>query len=356
MREKVVVGMSGGVDSSAAAYLLKEAGYEVIGVTMRLWTEQAAEADGFSGPDAVQDARQVALKLGIPHYVMDFREEFERQVVAYFVREYAAGRTPNPCVACNRSIKWEALLHRAAGIGADCIATGHYARIKRLENGRFSVCSSVTAAKDQTYALCRLTQAQLARTRMPVGEYPKEEIRELARRAGLPVADKPDSQEICFVGDNDYAGFIRRYSGQEFPPGNFVDRQGRVMGRHRGIIHYTVGQRKGLGLALPEPAFVLEIRPKTNEVVLGFGREIFAGEATAEGMNWMSRAGEDVEDGMRVTAKLRYGHRGAAARIFQEEDGRLRCVFEEEQRAVTPGQALVLYEEDCVLGGGTITG
>ncbi|MDE7210071.1 MAG: tRNA 2-thiouridine(34) synthase MnmA [Lachnospiraceae bacterium] len=356
MRGSVVVGMSGGVDSSVAAYLLKEAGYEVIGVTMQIWQERDVLEDecegGCCGLRAVEDARRVCMELGIPHYVMNFRREFKQNVIDYFVQEYAAGRTPNPCIACNRHVKWEALLHRAIGIGADYIATGHYARLERLGNGRYTLRASVTAGKDQTYALYNLTQEQLARTLMPVGEYTKEAVRELARRAGLPVANKPDSQEICFVEDNDYAGFIEDYMGKAFLPGNFVDRQGNVMGRHKGIIHYTVGQRKGLGLSLKEPAFVLEIRPRENEVVLGYGREIFAKGALANQINFMSREG--IQDGILVTAKIRYNHKGAAARLYMRGEDAVYCEFLEEQRAVTPGQAIVFYEGEYVLGGGTI--
>lgn len=355
-KAKVVVGMSGGVDSSVAAYLLKEAGYEVIGVTMQVWQEQDVgeieREGGCCGLSAVEDARRVAMELHIPYYVMNFRREFKCSVIDYFVREYERGRTPNPCIACNRHVKWESLLERGMQLGADFIATGHYARILRLPNGRYAIQKSVTAGKDQTYALYNLTQGQLARTLVPIGGYSKEEVREIAKKAGLPVAGKPDSQEICFVPSGDYAGFIEEYTGRKCLPGNFVNRAGEVLGRHRGIIHYTVGQRKGLGISFGEPAFVLEIRPETNEVVLGFGREIFSDTAYAGNLNFMGLA--DIEDGMPVMAKIRYNHKGAPARVYREGEDRLRCVFEEEQRAITPGQALVLYNGEYVLGGGTI--
>ncbi|MDN0062228.1 tRNA 2-thiouridine(34) synthase MnmA [Mediterraneibacter glycyrrhizinilyticus] len=353
---KVVVGMSGGVDSSVAAYLLKEQGYDVIGVTMQIWQEEDAcsveENGGCCGLSAVEDARRVASALEIPYYVMNFKKEFRENVIDYFTDEYLSGRTPNPCIACNRYVKWEALLNRSMAIGAEYIATGHYARIERLANGRYALRRSATLAKDQTYALYNLTQEQLAHTLMPVGAYAKDEIRSIAEKIGLLVADKPDSQDICFVPDGDYASFIRENTGREIPEGNFVTPDGKILGRHKGIIHYTVGQRKGLGLALGYPAFVLEIRPDTNEVVIGTYEESLTHTVRADRINFMSV--EDLTEPRRVFAKIRYNHKGAWCTVEKTGEDEIVCRFEEPQRAVTPGQAVVLYDREYVLGGGTI--
>ncbi len=356
-RKKVVVGMSGGVDSSVAAYLLKEQGYEVIGVTMQIWREEdqcsLEENGGCCGLSAVEDARRVAQKLNIPYYVMNFRKEFKEKVMDYFVEEYLQGRTPNPCNACNRFIKWEALLNRARAIGADYIATGHYAQIKQLENGRFVIQNSVTATKDQTYALYNLTQEQLSHTLMPVGAYTKEEIRAIAEKLELPIAHKADSQDICFIPDGDYGGFLEREVPKRLPgAGNFVNKEGKVLGVHKGVTHYTIGQRRGLGVAAGHRIFVTDLNAERNEVVLGEHEELFSTELTCDQVNWMAIPGIDTL--YHCMAKIRYAHKGTSCVLEPVEEGLIKVTFEEPVRAITPGQAVVFYEQDYVLGGGRI--
>ena len=359
MKKKVVVGMSGGVDSSAAALLLKEQGYEVIGATMLFWKDPACRIlpeGACGGEDAAEDAAKVCQVLGIPHHVFDFRSVFYDKVVSYFIDEYLQGRTPNPCVVCNRHVKWEALLQKAMTMGADFVATGHYARVVRLPGGRYSVANSVTAGKDQTYALFNLRQDQLARTLMPVGDYYKDQVREMAAKAGLPVASKAESMENCFIPDNDYAAFLDRQAAGRVPgPGRFVWKDGRDLGEHLGITHYTVGQRKGLGLAMGRPVFVREIRPETNTVVLGEGEDVYRKSLTCSRLNMMAL--EDLPAGQTLacTGKIRYAHAGAACHVTRTGEDTVTAVFEDRVRAVTPGQAAVFYDsEGHVLFGGFI--
>lgn len=354
MKKRVVVGLSGGVDSSVAAYLLIKEGYEVIGVTMDTCLELAGEERWQeSSRGAIADAKRVAEHLGIPHYVVDFKESFKCHVMDYFVEEYLQGRTPNPCVVCNRYVKWEALLKWAGDMGADYIATGHYARIDRLENGRYAVRNSVTAVKDQTYALYNLTQEQLQRTLMPVGGFTKEEIRGIALEAGIPVAEKSDSQDICFIPDDDYVGFLTRRVPDRMPgEGNFVDKDGNVLGRHKGVTNYTIGQRKGLGIAMGHPVFVTELRQEENEVVIGENEDVFTETVVCRKVNFMSV--EDLKEPRRVLAKIRYNHKGDYCMLEKLPDGSVECSFEVPVRASTPGQAVVFYDGEYVLGGGTI--
>ncbi len=354
----VVVGMSGGVDSSVAAYLLKQQGYNVIGVTMQIWQEEDTctieRNGGCCGASAVADARRVANCLDIPYYVMNFREVFRHKVIDYFIKEYRSGRTPNPCIACNRYVKWQSLLEKSLAIGADYIATGHYAKVVQLDNGRWTLQTSKELngkSKDQTYALYNLTQSQLARTLMPIGEYTKDEVRKIAEDAGLPVAHKPDSEEICFVPDNDYAGFIERDTGIQDKPGNFIDLKGKILGKHKGITHYTVGQRRGLGLAVGHPIFVKKICPATNEIILAENADLLENTLEAVDINIMAK--EDIAT-ERVMAKIRYNSKPAAATIEKIGDDRIRCTFDSPQCAITPGQSVVFYQDDHILGGGTI--
>ena len=344
---KVVIGMSGGVDSSASAYLLKNQGYEVTGITLKLWKEDPEDNT------YIKDAEAVARKLGIEHYVVDYRNIFKSKIVDYFLEEYQKGRTPNPCIMCNRMVKFQSLIDFADEIGAYYIGTGHYAKpCVYPPTGRFTVMLSDTARKDQTYALYRLTQEQLKRVLMPAGAYEKSEIREFAREAGLSVADKKDSQEICFIPDDDYIAFMKRQLGNIEKAGNFVDLKGNILGRHKGIINYTIGQRKGLGISFGEKRFVKKINSGTNEIILSGNDELFEKELFADNLNFV--AIEKIDEPLRCEAKIRYAHKKAPCIVENAGEGRIRVIFDTPQRAITPGQSVVLYDGDFILAGGII--
>lgn len=354
-QKSVMIGMSGGVDSSVAAALLLEQGYKVIGVTLKLWDYASDEEKSCCSLSAVEDARRVADSLGISYYVLNFKELFNVHVINNFINEYKSGRTPNPCIVCNRYIKFGALLEKAKAMGIDYVATGHYAKVQYDNNsGKYQLRKSVTASKDQTYALYNLTQEQLSHILMPIGAYEKEAVRQKAKDLGLCVATKPDSQEICFIEDDDYGRFLNDHINfNEIIPGNFIDANGKVLGSHKGTIYYTIGQRKGLGIAFGRPMFVVDKIIESNEIVLGENIDTYSDALIADDLNFISV--EDIFDGMRVKAKIRYSTKEAPATIFKcETEGEVRVEFDEPQRAVTPGQAVVFYDGEIVVGGGVI--
>jgi len=354
---KWAVAMSGGVDSAVAAALLAAEGHEVVGLTLNLWPEWLPEPDdafkACCGVSAIADARGVARLLGIRHYVLNMREEFEQAVIGYFVDEYARGRTPNPCIACNQSIKFSLLLDKMSALGLDGIATGHYARVAdEPETGRRLLLRGRDPAKDQSYVLFGLTQEQLRRLRLPIGEHTKDAVRALAREFRLPVADKPDSQEICFVPRGTYADVVARFRPEALRPGPIVDTEGREVGTHQGIARYTVGQRRGLGIAAGAPVYVVAVDPERNTVVVGDEADLLCRELVATGMNWIT---PKPTAAARVTARVRHGARDVPATVRPDPASDDAVIsFEQPQRAAAPGQAVTLYDGDRVIGGGVI--
>jgi len=349
-KKKVMLGMSGGVDSSVAAYLLQKEGYEVIGVTMQIWTDTSHD-DGCCSLSAVEDARRVANKLGISYYVFNMKEDFQKYVIEYFVKEYESGRTPNPCIACNRYVKFGSLLDKAKSMDIDYIATGHYAIIEKSKD-RYLLKKAVDDSKDQSYVLYNLTQEQLSKTLFPLGKYKKSEIREIAKELAFGVASKPDSQEICFVDDNDYNNFIKSHSNSVSKIGEIVDTKGNVLGHHNGITKFTIGQRRGLGIALGKPMFVVDIDVGSNKVILGENEELFVKEIYAYDLNWISI--DNLKKSLKIKAKIRYKAQEQDATVEPLENGKVKITFNEKQRAPTSGQSVVFYENDIVLGGGII--
>ena len=353
---KALIGMSGGVDSSVAALLMLEAGFECIGATMRLYGGQASPAEGSKtccSLDDVEDARSVAHRLGIKHYVFNFTEEFQQQVMDQFVAVYQAGGTPNPCIDCNRYLKFGKLLQRAQELRCDVLVSGHYAKTEQdPSSGRYLLMRAADRAKDQTYFLACLSQQQLSRIRFPLGDLTKTQVRELAEKHGFLNARKHDSQDICFVPGGDYTTFLTGYTGRALEPGDFLNTQGQVVGRHRGAVCYTIGQRKGLGLAMGKPVYVCAKDMAAKTVTVGPNEALFSRELWAK--DWVFFPFEQLTEPLAVTAKIRHSQFDQKATVYPEADGLARVVFDEPQRAISPGQAVVLYQGEMVIGGGTI--
>lgn len=355
--EKALIAMSGGVDSSVAAWLTQKEGFSCIGAMMRLCDNEllGEQESGCCSLDDAEDARSVAYRLGMRFYVFNATADFREKVVDKFVSSYEQGHTPNPCIDCNRHLKFENLLNKALTLGCNYVVTGHYARIRYDEAiGRYLLYKAADAAKDQTYFLACLTQEQLSHARFPLGEMTKAEARQIAEEQGFLNARKRDSQDVCFIPDGDYVAFLERYTKKHYPSGDFLDLSGKVVGKHRGAVAYTLGQRKGLGLAMGAPVYVCAKDMEKNTVTVGAEEALFSDTLTAESWNWIPFPA--LTEPMRVTAKARSRHAGAPATVYPEADGSARVVFDEPQRAITPGQAVVLYDGDMVIGSGTITG
>ncbi len=354
-QKKAMIAMSGGVDSSVAAHLMLEAGYTCVGATMRLYDGENPETpSSCCSLDDVEDARSVARRLGIPFHVFNCKSEFDKKVIQNFVSRYEAGLTPNPCIECNRHLKFDHMLRLAMTLGCDYLVTGHYARVRYdEESGRFLLLKAKDTSKDQSYVLYCITQEQLAHIRFPLGEMTKAEARRIAEENGFINARKRDSQDICFVPDGDYASFMERYTGKIYPGGDFLDLEGQVVGTHKGVIRYTLGQRKGLGLAMGAPVYVCGKDMAANTVTVGPNESLFHTTLRADNWNWFPFS--TLTEPMRVLARHRYNQKEQPATVYPEENGCARVVYDEPQRAITPGQAVVLYDGDTVIGGGTIT-
>ena len=352
--KKVVVAMSGGVDSSVAAALLKEKGFAVIGITMQISQSSSKDGGNCCGLDSIEDAKRVANRLEISHYVLNFRDIFKKMVIANFCEEYQEGKTPNPCIRCNQYIKFDALLKKAQALSTDYIATGHYARIEfDSQRKRYLLKKGIDSQKDQSYVLYTMTQEQLKQTLMPLGNLTKDRVREIAKEKGLPVANRPESQEICFIRDENYGKFLKRHIPEAAKPGPIVNSQGKVLGEHQGIILYTVGQRKRIGISAKEPLYVMAIDKAKNVIVVGRKEEIYASKLIAVSTNYISI--EDLKEPLDVKAKIRYLHEFQEAQITPLGEGNARVKFKQPQWAMTPGQAVVFYNEDIVIGGGVIS-
>jgi len=354
-KTRVIVGMSGGVDSSAAAALLLEQGYDVVGITLKLWPQDCVSRaeDKCCGPQAVTDARSVCHKLGIPYYLIDEAEDFQKQVINYFAEEYKAGRTPNPCVMCNEKLKFGTLIHRAQQLGGDYIATGHFARLEKSADGQRTLLKKgCDSRKDQSYFLFSLRQDQLSRAMFPLGEKTKQDTRDVARECNLKTSDKEESMEICFVPDKDYGKFLSTAKLVQKHRGEIINLQGQVLGQHDGIEFFTIGQRKGLGISSPKPLYVIELDPTNNRVIVGDESALDRDEFTVDRCNWIPF--EKPPDEIEVSAKIRYNHPGTLATVTQLPNGGAKVKLHTPQRAITPGQACVFYDGDLVVGGGWI--
>lgn len=346
MSKRALVAMSGGVDSSVAAYLMKRAGYECVGAIMKLYGNEDKTLQN------INDAKEVAKRLGMPFYIFDLKGEFEKEVIGRFVKTYERGETPNPCLYCNKYLKFGLFYEMAGELGCDYIVTGHYARVIKGEN-EYELRQAICKEKDQSYVLYSMTQELLSHTKFPLGELDKEEVRRIAKEQGFVNSKKPDSQDICFIDDGDYGKFLREYTGKDYPCGDFVDFEGKILGEHRGIINYTIGQRKGLGISAASPYYVCGIRPEENQILLGSNEDLFSKSLSAADINWTGKNPPSYP--LRAQAKIRYRQEKQWAKAEACTDEGLTIIFDEPQRAVTKGQAVVLYDDDKVLGGGIIS-